>query len=75
VTGEDGICSDLLQHGIKIIIGHITTFFDACLVYGYIPLAKPGRDSYELAKSFRPDIFVFENDEKVRGFLHKSGTV
>jgi hypothetical protein len=43
-------------------IPHI--FFAACLAYGYIPLAwravrvifipKPGRDSYELAKSFRP---------------------
>jgi hypothetical protein len=49
---------------IEIIIGHITKYFVACLAYGYIPLAwravrvifipKPGRDSYELAKSFRP---------------------
>jgi hypothetical protein len=44
-------------------IGHITKIFAACLAYGYIPLAwravmvkfipKSGRDSYELAKSFR----------------------
>jgi hypothetical protein len=60
-AGEDGIFPGLLQHGIEIII---TNIFVACLAYGYIPLAwravrvllipKPGRDSYELAKSFRP---------------------
>jgi hypothetical protein len=63
-AGEDGIFPSLLQHGIEIIIGHITKKFAACLAYGYIPLAcravrviflpKPGRDSYELTKSFRP---------------------
>jgi hypothetical protein len=63
-AGEDGIFPGLLQHGIEIIIGHITKFFAACLAYGYISLAwkavrvifipKPGRDSYELAHSFRP---------------------
>jgi hypothetical protein len=63
-AGEDGIFPGLLQHGIEIIIGHITKIVAACLAYGYIPLAwrtvrvifipKPGRDSYELANSFRP---------------------
>jgi hypothetical protein len=43
---------------------NLNKIFAACLVYGYITLAwravrvifipKPGRDSYELAKSFRP---------------------
>jgi hypothetical protein len=52
---EDGIFPGLLQHGIEIIIGHITKNFAACLAYGYIPLAwravrlifipKPGHDS------------------------------
>jgi hypothetical protein len=36
--GEDGIFPGLLQHGIEIIIGHITNIFAACLAYGYIPL-------------------------------------
>jgi hypothetical protein len=68
VVGENGIFPSLLQHGIKIIIGHIEKIFAACLVFGYIPLAwmavrvifitKPGRDSYELAKSFRPIILT-----------------
>jgi hypothetical protein len=42
----------------------------------FIP--KPGLDSYELAKSFRPTSltsFFSENDEKAGGFLHKSLTV
>jgi hypothetical protein len=38
-AGEDGMFPGLLQHGIKIIIGHITNIFAACLAYGYIPLA------------------------------------
>jgi hypothetical protein len=58
-VGEDGIFPGLLQHGIEIIIGHITKILAACLAYGYIPLAwralrvlfilMPGRDSYERA--------------------------
>jgi hypothetical protein len=62
-VGEDGIFPGLLQHGIEIIIDHITNIFVAYLAYNYIPLAfravtvifipKPGRDSNELAKSFR----------------------
>jgi hypothetical protein len=39
VAGEDGIFPGLLQHGIEIIIGHITNNFAACLAYGYIQLA------------------------------------
>jgi hypothetical protein len=58
-AGEDGIFLGLLQHGIEIILDHITKMFAAYLAYGYVPLAwrsvsKPGRDSYELAKAFRP---------------------
>jgi hypothetical protein len=76
-VGEDGIFPGLLLHGIEIIIGLITNFFAACFAYGYIPLAwkavrvifihKPGRDSYELTKSFRPinlTSFFFQNDGK-----------
>jgi hypothetical protein len=39
VAGEDKISPGLLQHGIEIIIGHITKIFAACLANGYIPLA------------------------------------
>jgi hypothetical protein len=63
-AAEEGIFPGLLQHEIEIIIGHITNKFAACLAYGYVSLAwravrvifipKPGRDSYELAKSFKP---------------------
>jgi hypothetical protein len=87
-AGEDGILPGLLQHGIEIIIGHITNIFAACLAYGYIPLAwravrvifipKAGRDSNGLAESFRfmsLDIFLFENDGIARGFFYKCGTV
>jgi hypothetical protein len=38
-AGEDGIFPGLLQHGIQIIIGHITKNFAACLANSYIPLA------------------------------------
>jgi hypothetical protein len=38
-AGEDGIVPGLRQHGIDIIIGHITKKFAACLANGYIPLA------------------------------------
>jgi hypothetical protein len=58
-----GIFLGLLQRGIEIIIGHIKKKIAVCLAYGYIPLAwraarikfipKPGRDSYELVKSFK----------------------
>jgi hypothetical protein len=30
---EDGIFSGLLQHGIEIIISHITKIFASCLAY------------------------------------------
>jgi hypothetical protein len=57
-AGEDGIFPGLLQHGIEIIIGHITK--KICCIFGvWLHTAvrvtfihKPG--SYELAKSFRP---------------------
>jgi hypothetical protein len=62
-------------------MGHVTKMFAACLAYVYIPravrvifISKPGRDSYKLAKSFRPipglwpDIFLFENDGQAGGF-------
>jgi hypothetical protein len=32
-AGEDGKFPGLLQHGIEIIIGHITNIFAACLAY------------------------------------------
>jgi hypothetical protein len=44
----------------------------------YLFIPKSGRDSYELAKSFKahkPEIFYFENDGKAGGILHKRGTV
>jgi hypothetical protein len=39
-AGDDGIFSGLLQHGIDIIIGHVTKIFAACFAYGHIPLAE-----------------------------------
>jgi hypothetical protein len=67
-TGEDKIFPGLLQHGIGIIIGHIillhvwrmVTLHTACM---------------EGSKGYKSDIFLFENDGKVGGFLHKSGTI
>jgi hypothetical protein len=38
-AGEDRIFPGLLQHGIEIIIGHITKNFVAWLACGNIPLA------------------------------------
>jgi hypothetical protein len=38
VAGGDGIFPGLPQHGIEIIIDHVTKTFAACLAYGYIPL-------------------------------------
>jgi hypothetical protein len=76
-AGEDGIFPGLLQHEI---IGHIANIFAACLAYGYIPhtasmegsrgkfIPKPGRDSYELATSFRPlnlTSFFFKTMERL----------
>jgi hypothetical protein len=43
-AGEDGIFPGLLQHGIEIIIRPVRVIF----------IPKPGRDSYELVKSFTP---------------------
>jgi hypothetical protein len=74
---EDGIFPRLLQHGIEIIIGHITKDVTACLVYGYTPLAwravrvliipKPVHDSYKLAQSFRPISLTFFLFKRLRG--------
>jgi hypothetical protein len=63
-AGADGIFPSLLQHRIEIIIGHYYKHF--CCMFGVwlhtpawravrvIFIPKPGRDSYELAESFRP---------------------
>jgi ribonuclease HI len=63
-AGEDGIFPALLKHGIEILIVPLQRIFTACLALGYIPkpwrkvkvifIPKPGRDSYEMAKAFRP---------------------
>jgi hypothetical protein len=52
-VGEDGIFPGLLQHGIEIIIGHITKMFAACLAYGYIPLAWRA-----VRVIFRPKLYI-----------------
>jgi hypothetical protein len=63
-VGEDGIFPARLKNGIEILSGPLAKIFTACLALGYIPEAwqkvkvifipKPGRTSYQLAKSFRP---------------------
>lgn len=63
-AGMDGIFPVLLQRGLDIIINPLHEIFTASLALGYIPrlwrevkvvfIPKPGRASYEEAKSHRP---------------------
>jgi Reverse transcriptase (RNA-dependent DNA polymerase) len=63
-AGEDWIFPALLKNGIEVLIRPLHRIFIACLAFGYIPkpwrkvkvifIPKPGRDSYEMAKAFRP---------------------
>jgi ribonuclease HI len=63
-AGEDGVFPALLKNAIEILCRPLEKIFTACVALGYIPKAwrnvrvvfipKPGRASYELAKSFRP---------------------
>jgi hypothetical protein len=64
-----------IEYFLAYYIGHITNFFTECLTDGYIPLAwravrvifvpKPGRDSYELAKSFSLTSFFLKTMERL----------
>jgi hypothetical protein len=73
-------CQPIEEHhsSRRVLQLHLTYIFAACLAYGYIPIAwravrvilipKSGRDSYELAKSFRPislTSFFFKTMEKL----------
>jgi hypothetical protein len=63
-AGKDGIFPTLLKNGIEVLINPLQKIFTACLAFGYIPkpwrkvkvifIPKPCRDSYEMAKAFRP---------------------
>ncbi len=62
-AGPDKIFPALLQHGLEIITKPLTNIFIVSIAFGYIPKAwrevkvvfipKPGRASYEDAKSYR----------------------
>ncbi|KAG5683018.1 hypothetical protein PVAND_012328 [Polypedilum vanderplanki] len=62
--GMDGIFPALLQHGVDVIVSPLHEIFAASLALGYIPkswqqvrvvfIPKPGRASYDEAKSYRP---------------------
>jgi len=62
--GEDGIFPALLIEGLEKLQAPLCSLFRACIAWGYIPLQwrgvrvvflpKPGKTSYDLAKSFRP---------------------
>lgn len=62
--GPDGIYPVLLQKGLDVLLPILVRIFRSCLSLGYIPkpwreikvvfIPKPGRTSYDLAKSFRP---------------------
>jgi hypothetical protein len=61
-AGEDGVFPVLLKIGIEILIRSMSKFFVASIAHGYIPkplrnvktifISKPGRTSYESAKSY-----------------------
>jgi hypothetical protein len=63
-VGEVKMFPALLKYGIEVLIRPLQQIFTACLAFGYIPepwrkvkvifIPKPGRDSYDMAKSFRP---------------------
>lgn len=63
-AGKDKIFPAMLQHAVSIIVNPLHKIFTASLVFGHIPEAwqqvkvvfipKPGRSSYEEAKSHRP---------------------
>lgn len=62
--GADGIFPALLQEGGEDLVRHLACTFRACLALRYVPKAwrevtivfipKPGKTSYDQAKSFRP---------------------
>lgn len=63
-TGKDNIFPALIQNSLDHLFKPICKLFSASIAYGYIPEAwrlvkvvfipKPGKASYNLAKSFRP---------------------
>ena len=62
--GYDGIFPAMLQHGPPILLGILCKLFRTVLGFGYIPMLwrkvkvifipKPGKQTYDQAKSFRP---------------------
>lgn len=63
-AGADGIFPALLQHTADTLLNDITMILRACIAYSYIPrswrlvkiifIPKPGKEYYDIAKSFRP---------------------
>ena len=62
--GPDGIQPIHLQKGMRILLPTLMTIFKACMKFSYVPqvwrkarvvfLPKPGKVTYQVAKSFRP---------------------
>ncbi|XP_029053881.2 uncharacterized protein LOC114881305 [Osmia bicornis bicornis] len=62
--GTDGIFPALLQEGGEGLYRRLSQIFKSCLAKGYVPKAwrysnvvfipKPGKNNYDLAKSYRP---------------------
>jgi len=76
--GPDGIYPIFLQKGIEILAPFLTRIYRASLGRGYVPaswqqvrvvfIPKPGRDSYAVAKAFRPislSSFLLKGLEKI----------
>jgi hypothetical protein len=85
-AGEDETFPGLLQQGIETLVVPLCKILTACLAFGYFPKAwqkvrvifipKPGRSSYELAKSFRPislTSFLLKTMERLVGLHIKEG--
>jgi ribonuclease HI len=63
-AGPDGVIPAMLQHGKDVVAPLLSRIFQACAMQRYNPVAwrhakvifipKPGKQTYESAKSFRP---------------------
>ena len=63
-AGVDEIFPALLQNGLEILLKPLTKIYGACVALSYVPIAwrsvrvtfipKPGKTTYDEAKSFRP---------------------
>ncbi|XP_074111456.1 uncharacterized protein LOC141535431 [Cotesia typhae] len=86
--GPDGILPALLKEGTEILLKHLLHIFRSCVALSYIPsawrmvrvvfLPKPGKASYDQAKSFRPislSSFLLKTLEKLIDRYIRDGTL